>query len=277
VRELIAAVLIGLTGCTLGYQKDTPEAIIHFFPGFPESGKDARNALKIDSLCEANGYEVVFHDLNQKLWLTAREKDSVKHSILKISGGVPILLGGFSSGGNIAFLLAEALAKSGQPPAGVFAIDSPLDLYALHQSAKNSIDRLGEQATDESKWLLWYLESELGNPQTDLSTYESLGVYTAKTNNLGAFGGLKETSIWFYTEPDSLWWMKNRSVPFQETNAFVLTELDKRLREEGFRSELIITTDKGYRPNGDRHPHSYSIVDLQGWLERVKASVEKRG
>ena len=35
------------------------------------------------------------------------------------------------------------------------------------------------------------------------------------------------------------------------------------------RAELITTTGKGYRPDGRRHPHSWSIVDeldLVRWL-----------
>ena len=34
-------------------------------------------------------------------------------------------------------------------------------------------------------------------------------------------------------------------------------------------AELILTQDKGYRPDGQRHPHSWSIVDeeeMVGWL-----------
>ncbi|UPQ80344.1 hypothetical protein M0M57_05770 [Flavobacterium azooxidireducens] len=53
-------------------------------------------------------------------------------------------------------------------------------------------------------------------------------------------------------------------------NAYSIEKLAEELKKQNFKkTELIKTTDKGYRSNGNRHPHSWSIVDendLVKWI-----------
>ena len=68
--------------------------------------------------------------------------------------------------------------------------------------------------------------------------------------------------IRLYTEPDTLWWKKNRMADYDQMNAYYIKRLSESLKKSGFRSvEYIPTQNKGYRANGERHPHSWSIID----------------
>ena len=73
-----------------------------------------------------------------------------------------------------------------------------------------------------------------------------------------------------YSEPDSLWWKEQRMADFEQTNAYLIQELSELLFDSGFTQvEYIATENKGYRSNGERHPHSWSIVDqdeLISWI-----------
>jgi hypothetical protein len=78
------------------------------------------------------------------------------------------------------------------------------------------------------------------------------------------------------TEPDVQWWLENRNADYYQMNALDAAALIRRLRVLGnTRAELITTTNKGYRPGGRRHPHSWSIIDqaeLAAWVARALGS-----
>lgn len=58
---------------------------------------------------------------------------------------------------------------------------------------------------------------------------------------------------------------------YDQMNAFYIKRLYERLNASGFdRVEYTPTVGKGYRANGDRHPHSWAIVDkneLVAWMQ----------
>jgi hypothetical protein len=64
------------------------------------------------------------------------------------------------------------------------------------------------------------------------------------------------------SEPDTIWWKHNRMADFDQMNAYYLEQLSELLKKTGFNQvEYIATENKGFRANGERHPHSWSIVD----------------
>lgn len=82
---------------------------------------------------------------------------------------------------------------------------------------------------------------------------------------------MKNLKIRLYTEPDLKWWKENRKNDFEDLNAFYIEKLSDILKSEfGNKNvELIKTENKGYRANGERHPHSWAIVnekDLMIWM-----------
>ena len=82
--------------------------------------------------------------------------------------------------------------------------------------------------------------------------------------------GLKNSKVRFYTEPDSLWWKENRLTDFEGTNAYAIEQIAKDLKAKNWEQfELIETKNKGYRSNGERHPHSWSIVDMYELIEWI--------
>lgn len=81
---------------------------------------------------------------------------------------------------------------------------------------------------------------------------------------------MKKTKIRLYTEPDTLWWKKNRMADYDQLNSYYIKSLSEDLKESEFNQvEYIATENKGYRANGERHPHSWSIIDkneLINWI-----------
>ena len=59
-------------------------------------------------------------------------------------------------------------------------------------------------------------------------------------------------------------------VDYEQMNAFHLERLSEFLMAKGYDNvELITTEDKGYRADGSRNPHSWSIVDQDGLLQWI--------
>jgi hypothetical protein len=58
---------------------------------------------------------------------------------------------------------------------------------------------------------------------------------------------------------------------YEDMNAFFIKSLsDDLVKKFGENVEYIPTVNRGYRSNGDRHPHSWSIVDVNELIKWIK-------
>jgi len=148
-------------------------------------------------------------------------------------------------------------------PQAVAICDAPLDMVRFYREATTARDRkIRDVAAKEGKWVSAHLEKYLGDPIEDRQNYIDYSPYC-----FAAYGGthLKcyvDVALRAYTEPDVLWWMETRGKDYYGMNAIDMAGIVSELRYLGNeRAELILTQDKGYYPDGTRHPHSWSIVD----------------
>lgn len=266
------------------YKPETQaKAVLILFGGYPETIKDIKREFKILELAKNNDIAVIILNYNKKLWLEAHEKHQLAKRLQNtiINNQLPtdnIFIGGFSSGGVVSLLISNYIIERKQfyiDPKGVFIIDSPIDLAALYTSSEKNIEKnFSEVSVQESKWIIETLETTFGNPNEKLKEYENNSVYTYKSNNTNNLQKLKHTKIRLYTEPDTLWWKKHRMADYKQTNAFYIKKLAERLKAQQFKAvEYIPTNNKGYRANGERHPHSWAIVDkenLINWMLKNK-------
>lgn len=248
------------------------------FGGYPEMAEDIKREFNIAESAYKNGIAVIFMNYNRKLWIENDEKKILAEKIQKIFRENKLLktkiyFGGFSSGGNVALLIGDYLTRQNSEvkPKGIFIIDSPVDLAALYQSSQKNIERnFSEPSVQESYWIMETLGNRFGSPYEDISDYENYSIYTSETENFNNINHLKNVKLRFYSEPDTAWWRENRKADFDQMNAFYLERLSKLLKKSGFKHvEYIPTENRGYRANGEKHPHSWSIVDnkeLIKWL-----------
>lgn len=254
------------------------KAVLVLFGGYRETAKDIKREFEILENAMEYGIAVVYMNYSQKLWLEESEKEKLAENLHKIfeENDLPIdktYFGGFSSGGNVALIISDLLTKQNSimAPKGVFVVDSPIDLAALYKSSEKNVDRnFSEPSVQESTWLLETLGKQFGNPHSNISNYETYSIYTSETDNFDNINYLKNVKIRFYSEPDTLWWKQNRMADFDQMNAYYLEKLAKLLEKANFKQiEFIATENKGYRANGERHPHSWSIVDNKELIEWI--------
>ena len=258
------------------------ETVLILFGGYPERAADIRREFPILQAAAGKPIAILFSNYNQKLWMTEAEKYALAARLQEIllAHDLPtdqVVIGGFSSGGVVSLLISNYIVGMKQfylDPKGVFIVDSPIDLAVLYETAAKNVERnVAAPAVQEGQWLLGAMGDALGDPKEELATYEAHSVFTLRSDHTANLQKLKHTPIRCYTEPDSSWWKEKRGVPYEETNAFLLKKLSESLQEKGFEQiEYLPTVNRGYRANGERHPHSWHIVDekeLIQWIQSI--------
>lgn len=259
---------------------ENQKGLLILFPCFPCDAKNTLNEFKISEISVNNGFSVLAMNLNELLYLKPKEKQELAEKLTKIVSEYDLpkknlFVGGFSSGGNVSLIISDYLVKNKRQiqPKGVFIVDSPVDLFGLYKTAEKNLKlNFSEPAVAESKWIKEMLDNEFGNSDNGIGNYELNSPFTLETQNIDNLKGLENLKIRFYTEPDLKWWSENANNDYKDLNAFYIEKLSEKLKTEfpNNNIELIKTENKGYRENGERHPHSWSIVnekDLINWMK----------
>lgn len=256
------------------------EGVLILFPGYPETPVQIKNEFKIIQPALNKGIAVVLMKFNQRLWLNTSEKFRLASTINQLFNdhnleSKRVYIGGFSSGGNISLLLSNHLAETENiiQPHGIFIIDSPVDLLGQYEISKRNIQRnFSAISVQESNRTVNRFETNLGNPEAGIENYEAYAPYTHKTSNIQNLAHLNNVKIRLYTEPDIQWWQENRQNEWEDMNAFFIKNLAETLTKKyGDNVEYIATENRGYRANGQRHPHSWAIVEVENLLQWILA------
>ena len=253
-----------------------PKGVLVLFPGYGHVAQDTKTEYNVIDLATKNGFSVLYMSFNQHVFLRDDEKASLAKEMLSIFetntlNFENIYIGGFSSGGNVSLLLSDYLikTKSKIQPKGVFIGDSPVDLLKIYKNCqKNIAKNFSEETVEESKWIIGDFNTKLGSPNAGIQKYEQFSPYTFQTANIQNVAALKNIKIRLYTEPDVAWWKKDSDNDYEDMNAYSIEKLSQEMKRQGFSNvELIQTKNKGYRANGDRHPHSWSIIDKENLIK----------
>lgn len=255
------------------------KALLIVFPGFAATSKEIKEEFDIIQIASEKNISVLLMNFNRHLWITTEEAENLSNTFVEIIAKHhvnrnKIYIGGMSIGGNVALSLSNHLFESNSDirPAGVFIVDAPMDLYGLYLSAKEDLKRkhFSEDRLSEPKFIVGLMEDEFGVNDTLLKRIQKVAPVTRKTNNISNIEALRNTRVRFYTEPDTLWWEEVRQTRFEYTNAYAIQKIATFLGNEHWTNlQLIQTKNKGYRSNGEKHPHSWSIVDtdeLTDWI-----------
>ena len=131
---------------------------------------------------------------------------------------------------------------------------------------------MDDRRLGEPRWIVNYFTESFGKVEDELlANIQQVSPLTYAAKHTKNIEQLKTIPMRFYTEPDPAWWKTNRKTEHERTNAHMLQQWNISLREAGWSQlELIQTKDKGYRANGERHPHSWSIVAVPELLQWIK-------
>lgn len=185
-------------------------------------------------------------------------------------------IGGMSSGGTIAMRYAELCYEKPSEfpiqPRAVFDVDSPLDLAGLYQSSERDLAKNnGGWWLGEARWITERLKNEVGDPATDLEKYNTVSPFVREAKDTVNERFLAGIAVRTYHDVDVNWFIQNRKRSLYETNLLDGSELISRLVALGnTQAEFISSAVPGRRSNGQRHPHSWNIVDETDLVQWIK-------
>ncbi|MBS1564068.1 MAG: hypothetical protein JST39_06750, partial [Bacteroidetes bacterium] len=238
---------------------------------FPETKiQNVAYANEILTICIPTGTrlyaDAAMLDLMNRILSEVREKYGLRKDQFAI--------GGMSSGGTIALRYAELCHEKPDfaiTPRAVFDVDSPLDLLELYRSGQRELKKdfkgwwLGE-----SQMILDRFDKELGRADGDLAGYKAVSPFINSIEGPGNEKWLQKVAVRSYHDVDVNWFIKNRRRSLYETNMLQASAFINRLALQGNESaDFVSSRIQGRRANGQRHPHSWNIVDeidLIQWL-----------
>ncbi len=179
-----------------------------------------------------------------------------------------IIFGGFSLGGMNALRYTELAYENESlttlKPIAVYGIDPPLDFVRLYHSFENTLTKnFSIPAMHEAKDYLQKLNNQFGGTPEEFSEiYIQHSMFSKSEKDGGNAKFLTSIPVRIYCDPDIDWQLNERRMDYSDMNAVDQTAMINFLLLAGNNeAEFINALGKGYRMDGRRHPHSWSLVD----------------
>jgi pimeloyl-ACP methyl ester carboxylesterase len=235
---------------------------------------------KLCELAYDKSIAVIVPSINQRLTMTP-EVVNILNAFLTNAikqYGIPkdkFIIGGWSMGGLFSLRYTE-LAKENSSataitPIAVFSCDGPCDLENVYGNFQKKAAKF--PGAFEPTYGLKELETFCGGTPLQVpKKYIYFSCYSHSQADGGNAKFLKDTPVRIYDDVDPNWWMANRDVDMYDMNALDQSAMIILLRDAGNKNaEFINAFGKGYRIEGNRHPHSWSIVepaDTIKWISK---------
>lgn len=268
----------------LVHPKDDIKNIVFLLPGFGNTPEMFLEEIAIEEFTKENNILLVIASPKGRLthYLDNGSMviiDEILKEIIKdysFSESVNIIFVGFSIGGTGATRYSEYFiggkSINNFTLKGLVLVDPPLDFERFWNSSQRKIAKdFSPISVKESKFMLNILSTQFGgSPLNNYKNYKKISPFLASQEDGGNASLLKKLPILIYTEPDLIWWKENRGIDSEDLNSLDIDNFEKKLKTLGNqRINVIKTKEKGFRKDGKRHPHSWSIVDEEGLLEWI--------
>lgn len=266
---------------TLIPEKEIKGAIFLMPPSSQKAEVVINHNLKLAKLAFENQLLLLVPSMNNNLCLDEVAMRFLNKTFTKViqEHHIPkdkIIMGGFSLGGMNAIrytqMAYENPATTVFRPLAVYGVDPPLDWKNTYYTNERCIEKnFSEIAVNEAAFYNRFLTSRFkGSPAEVPHTYEKYSMYSRDKKYGGNTKFLKEVPIRIYSDPDISWHLKERRSNFYDINPLDQSAMINQLQLMGNeKAEYINALGKGYRLDGRRHPHSWSLVDPEECMEWI--------
>ncbi|MEO1652070.1 MAG: hypothetical protein AAFU64_00875 [Bacteroidota bacterium] len=260
-------------------------AVLLLLPGFGQKADNIFSESKLPYVASVNQMLTIALAGGSTLFLDQEVIQNIHRAMRDIiekhpqTQKVPWIIGGFSAGGTLALRYAEYSREANHScPVhiqGVFAVDAPVDLRDLWNYFEREIDKnFAAPGVNEARFVIDLMRKELGEPQDNAAAYQQLSPFDMQRPS-GNEKFLQDLPVRVYHDVDIAWQLKNRRRGVRDNNYLCSSEMINRLLLMGNeKAEFIQASYSGYRSNGQRHPHSWSIVDEVACIQWIKGLLE---
>jgi pimeloyl-ACP methyl ester carboxylesterase len=264
--------------------EDTIKGALVLIAGFGQRPEDTFPQTKLPNVGYVNNILVVSYAAGNKLYADSITQVKLTRVVKDIMSRYHIphdkfVIGGFSAGGMIALryveLCNEFPTKFPIHPKAVFMVDAPIDIFTIWESLEESYrNNYSEMAYEEAERAMRHIREDYGEPRKNTAKYSDLTAFSMDKKYGEHEKFLKNTAVRAYHDVDIAWRLTNRNQAVHNSNYEVSAELINRLLLMGNKkAEFMQTFRTGYRANGTRHPHSWSIVDEAELIQWMKQQI----
>ncbi|HZF64525.1 MAG TPA: hypothetical protein VEZ55_08575 [Chitinophagaceae bacterium] len=255
------------------------KAVIVLLPGTWERVEYVLSSNK--EICQKafdSNIAVLALSINQRLTLNDEVANflnsSLKDAIQRY--GLPkdkFVIGGFSMGGLFSIRYTELSlqdkTKTVVQPIAAYSVDGPTDLERMYKTFEIALEK-SPNKTEPAYALNEFKKYIGGTPKSNPENYRSYSTFSYFQNDGGNAKYLTNIPIRIYNDVDVNWWLENRNTDLYGMNALDQSAMINYLHSIGNKNaEFINAFGKGYRLDGTRHPHSWSIVDPTEFLKWI--------
>jgi len=253
----------------------TSKGLLLIIGGFCTTPEEVLKETKLpETACKA-GYTVIIpclyscdsinvNDIAQKRLITLIPEVIKKYNLPENK----FIIGGQSMGGHQALFYAEQAFKLNTvniiKPNLVFGVDPPLNMKRLWNSFTHSVQlNFSETAMAESNEQLRRFKILYGgSPAENPERYEAASSFYSDAKDGGNAKYLKTVPVRLYCDPDISWVIEHRRGSAEFMNMADLSGCISQLKILGNNNaEFINCLGKGFKPDGTRHPHYFSMLD----------------
>jgi len=274
----------GNNNTDLFYYKMVPDGkpigVLTIIPSGGESAEGMIQALSLHKEAIEKGLLVVIPSLN---WGTNDRLadiaflDTIFQQVVKeydVSKDKFIFCG-LSNGGMIALQYAIHAVKDANTflkPKGIIGLDPPLDLAHLYAYCEREIQRnYSPGGVAEAKWIVNNSNSVYGgSPNEFPQKYIEASVFSYGAESGGNAKYLTDIPIRMHSDLNLDYLLNRKKRDLYDWNGTDIVAFVNQLKINGNRNaEVIITENKGIRLTGEKHPHSWSIMDTDEAMDWI--------
>lgn len=252
---------------------------IILMPGTWETTEHLISSTKtLHELAFKNNLAVLSLSINQRLTLTDEIVEIMNTMIMDAIKryNIPknkIVIGGWSMGGLFSLRYTELsrqdTTKTIVQPAAVFSCDGPSDLENIYNMFQMKLKKFPDNS--EAAYGINELKKYCGGTPGQVNAkYKYYSCYTHTESDGGNAKYLLSVPVRIYNDLDANWWMQNRGLDMYYMNGLDQTAMIQKLNDMGNKkAEFINSYQNGYRIEGNRHPHSWSIVEPKECIQWI--------
>lgn len=275
----------------LFYYKFVPKnAIKGVLVILPSGGEIIENTLRQISLYKIaveKGIMVIVPSINWSSYNRDAEFNMLDKIFSKIVENHKVaknkfIIGGLSNGAMISLTYAERAIKNPEKhyliPKGIFALDAPLDEARFYKYCEREIKRNIVQAgVDEARLIKNNWDKIYGgSPDQFPEKYIENSIYSYGAKEGGNAKYLKEIPLLMFTDMDTDWLINERHRDLYDWNGIDIISMINQLKILGNENaKVIVSQGKGFRLDGTKNPHSWSIMNSEVCLNWILETLDK--
>ncbi|PHR44649.1 MAG: hypothetical protein COA32_14755 [Fluviicola sp.] len=258
--------------------KEQPIGVLTILPSGGESIESMLSQITLHEEALKNNFLVIFPSYN---WGTIQQIPEIdffdtifkqvveEHNVSKDN----FIFCGLSNGAMISLtygLRATRDSSTYLVPKGIIGLDPPLDLTRFYRYCEREIKRdASEAGVAEAKWIKSVYEQVYGgSPDSVPMRYQEASVFTYGAEKGGNAQYFNDIAIRMHSDLNVDFLINERNRDLYDWNGSDIVAFVNQLKLNGHKqAEVVITKNKGRRPDGSLHPHSWSIIETDATIE----------